>query len=74
MITKLIIFIIKTALIGSTIAIYIWFVNPSNPNSTYRLNDSSYIHFKSMLISLMNQLLLLMFELLCCDKVNNFYK
>ena len=51
-------------IIGALTGTYIWLTNPS-----YRLTDSSYVHFKSMLISLSIQLLLLMFELLSCDKV-----
>lgn len=53
-------------IIGATIGTYIWLTNP-----TYRLTDTSYIHFKSMLISLSIQLLLLMFELLVCDKLES---
>lgn len=51
-------------IIGALTGTYIWLTNPS-----YRLTDTSYVHFKSMLISLSIQLLLLMFELLSCDKV-----
>lgn len=54
------------AIFGSSIAIYIWLINP-----TYRLSDHTYLHFKSMLISLSLQLLLLMFELLSCDKLES---
>ena len=51
---------------GAMIGIVIWARNPN-----YRLSESSYIAFKSMLISLSLQLLLLMFELLVCDKLEN---
>lgn len=54
---------VSLGLIGT----YIWLTNQS-----FRLtNDLSYIHFKSMLISLSIQLLLLMFELLSCDKLES---
>lgn len=52
--------------IGALIGAIIWARNPE-----YRLSESSYIHFKSMLISLSLQLLLLMFELLVCDKLES---
>lgn len=51
---------------GAVIGTIVWVRNPD-----YRLSDSSYIHFKSMLISLSLQLLLLMFELLVCDKLES---
>lgn len=53
-------------IIGALIGTIIWARNP-----TFRSSDSSYIHFKSMLISLSLQLLLLMFELLVCDKLES---
>lgn len=53
-------------IIGALVGTYVWTRNPE-----YRLSDSSYIHFKSMLISLSLQLLLLMFELLVCDKLES---
>ena len=53
-------------IIAASIGTYIWLNNPA-----YRLTDISYIHFKSMLISLSIQLLLLMFELLSCDKLES---
>lgn len=49
---------------GAVIGVCVWARNPE-----YRLSESSYISFKSMLISLSLQLLLLMFELLVCDKL-----
>lgn len=51
---------------GALIGIIVWIFNPE-----YRLSESSYTHFKSMLISLSLQLLLLMFELLVCDKLES---
>ncbi|RWS00532.1 hypothetical protein B4U79_11179 [Dinothrombium tinctorium] len=51
---------------GAIVGTVIWAKNPD-----YRLSDNSYIHFKSMLISLSLQLLLLMFELLVCDKLES---
>lgn len=37
----------------------------------YRLDCEAYIHYKSMLISLALHLILLMFELLVCDKLES---
>ncbi|OTF81718.1 transmembrane protein 185A-like protein, partial [Euroglyphus maynei] len=51
---------------GALVGVTVWICNPE-----YRLSDSSYTHFKSMLISLSLQLLLLMFELLVCDKLES---
>ena len=51
---------------GAGIGVCVWARNPD-----YRLSESSYISFKSMLISLSLQLLLLMFELLVCDKLES---
>lgn len=51
---------------GAAIGVCVWARNPD-----YRLSESSYISFKSMLISLSLQLLLLMFELLVCDKLES---
>lgn len=51
---------------GGIIGTIVWARNPD-----YRLSESSYISFKSMLISLSLQLLLLMFELLVCDKMES---
>ncbi|XP_015790940.1 transmembrane protein 185B [Tetranychus urticae] len=53
-------------ILGAVIGSLVWIKNPE-----YRLSESSYIHFKSMLISLSLQLLLLMFELLVCDKLES---
>lgn len=51
-------------ILGALVGIVIWLKNPD-----YRISNSSYIHFKSMLISTSLQLLLLMFEILVCDKL-----
>ncbi|CAG2162343.1 unnamed protein product [Oppiella nova] len=53
-------------IVGALIGTVVWVRNPD-----YRQSDSSYIHFKSMLISVSLQLLLLMFELLVCDKLES---
>ncbi|KAI2799585.1 hypothetical protein BLOT_011491 [Blomia tropicalis] len=53
-------------IIGAFVGVMVWIFNPD-----YRLSESSYTHFKSMLISLSLQLLLLMFELLVCDKLES---
>lgn len=52
--------------VGAITGTIVWARNPD-----YRLSESSYIAFKSMLISLSLQLLLLMFELLVCDKLES---
>lgn len=52
--------------VGAITGTIVWTRNPD-----YRLSESSYIAFKSMLISLSLQLLLLMFELLVCDKLES---
>lgn len=51
-------------ILGASVGIIIWIRNPD-----YRVSHSSYVHFKSMLISLSLQLLLLLFEILVCDKL-----
>ena len=51
---------------GAVTGAVVWARNPD-----YRSSESSYISFKSMLISLSLQLLLLMFELLVCDKLQS---
>ena len=53
-------------IIGALVGVFVWVCNPE-----YRFSESSYTHFKSMLISLSLQLLLLMFELLTCDKLES---
>lgn len=52
------------AVLGALVGTFIWLNNPD-----FRVSNSSYVHFKSMLISLSLQLLLLMFEILVCDKL-----
>ncbi|KAK9753924.1 Transmembrane Fragile-X-F protein [Popillia japonica] len=57
----------KTLVIaGATIGSYIWWRYPH-----FRLESEAYIHYKSMLISLALHLILLMFELLVCDKLES---
>lgn len=53
-------------ILGALVGVLVWICNPD-----YRLSESSYTHFKSMLIALSLQLLLLMFELLVCDKLES---
>ncbi|XP_026480386.1 transmembrane protein 185A-like [Ctenocephalides felis] len=55
-------FAISGALVGG----YVWWRYPH-----YRLEGDSYAHFKAMLISLALHLILLMFELLACDKLHS---
>lgn len=49
---------------GATVGSYVWWRYPH-----FRLEGEAYIHYKSMLISLALHLILLMFELLVCDKL-----
>lgn len=51
---------------GASIGSYVWWKHPQ-----YRVEGEGYVHYKAMLISLALQLLLLMFELLVCDKLEN---
>lgn len=51
---------------GALVGVIVWLRNPE-----YRVSQASYIHFKSMLISTALQLLLLMFEILVCDKLES---
>lgn len=51
---------------GALVGILVWLRNPE-----YRVSNASYIHFKSMLISTALQLLLLMFEILVCDRLES---
>lgn len=51
---------------GATIGSYVWWRYPH-----FRLEGEAYIHYKSMLISLALHLILLMFELLVCDKLES---
>lgn len=57
-------FIIAT--LGAFVGSIIWCRNPH-----YRLEQDSYSHFKAMLISLSLHLILLMFELLACDRLTS---
>lgn len=52
------------AMLGALVGLFIWIKKPE-----YRVSNSSYVHFKSMLISVALQILLLMFEILACDKL-----
>lgn len=45
---------------------FVWIRNPH-----YRLEGDSYIHYKAMLISFSLHLILLMFELLACDRLTS---
>ncbi|UXI15132.1 cisplatin resistance-associated overexpressed protein [Sarcoptes scabiei] len=54
------------AISGALVGILVWLTHPD-----YRFSESSCTHFKSMLISISLQLLLLMFELLACDKLES---
>ncbi|KAK4877902.1 hypothetical protein RN001_010408 [Aquatica leii] len=51
---------------GATVGSYVWWRFPH-----FRLEGEAYIHYKSMLISLALHLILLMFELLVCDKLDS---
>ncbi|XP_076346971.1 transmembrane protein 185B [Tachypleus tridentatus] len=51
---------------GASMGSYVWWRHPQ-----YRLEGEGYVHYKAMLISLALQLLLLMFELLVCDNLEN---
>nr|XP_022920426.1 transmembrane protein 185B isoform X2 [Onthophagus taurus] len=53
-------------IIGATVGSYVWWRYPH-----FRLEGEAYIHYKSMLISLALHLVLLMFELLVCDKLES---
>lgn len=49
---------------GATVGSYVWWRYPH-----FRLEGEAYVHYKSMLITLALHLILLMFELLVCDKL-----
>uniref|UniRef100_A0A1B6F6R2 Transmembrane protein 185B n=2 Tax=Proconiini TaxID=565685 RepID=A0A1B6F6R2_9HEMI len=49
---------------GATVGSYVWWRYPH-----FRLEGEAYVHYKAMLISLALHLILLMFELLVCDKL-----
>lgn len=51
---------------GAVVGTYVWIRHPH-----YRLEGDSYVHYKAMLISFSLHLILLMFELLACDRLSN---
>lgn len=51
---------------GATVGSYVWWRYPH-----FRLEGEAYVHYKAMLISLALHLILLMFELLVCDKLES---
>ncbi|GFY75669.1 transmembrane protein 185A [Trichonephila inaurata madagascariensis] len=51
---------------GACVGSYVWWRHPQ-----YRVEGEGYIHYKAMLISVVLQVLLLMFEVLVCDKLEN---
>lgn len=51
---------------GACVGSYVWWKHPQ-----YRVEGEGYIHYKAMLISVVLQVLLLMFEVLVCDKLEN---
>ncbi|XP_044763860.1 transmembrane protein 185B [Coccinella septempunctata] len=53
-------------ILGASVGSYVWWRYPH-----FRLEGEAYIHYKSMLISLALHLILLMFELLVCDKLES---
>lgn len=53
-------------ILGATIGSYVWWRHPHS-----RLEGDAYVHYKAMLITLALHLILLMFELLVCDKLES---
>ncbi|CAG9861483.1 unnamed protein product [Phyllotreta striolata] len=53
-------------IMGAIVGSYVWWRYPH-----FRLEGEAYVHYKSMLISLALHLILLMFELLVCDKLES---
>ncbi|XP_048516041.1 transmembrane protein 185B isoform X2 [Athalia rosae] len=53
-------------ILGATIGSYVWWRHPHA-----RLEGEAYVHYKAMLITLALHLILLMFELLVCDKLES---
>ncbi|KAL0280651.1 UNVERIFIED_CONTAM: hypothetical protein PYX00_001879 [Menopon gallinae] len=51
---------------GATVGSYVWWRCPH-----FRLEGEAYVHYKAMLISLALHLILLMFDLLVCDKLES---
>uniref|UniRef100_T1IRI0 Transmembrane protein 185A n=1 Tax=Strigamia maritima TaxID=126957 RepID=T1IRI0_STRMM len=56
----------SAAILGALMGSYVWWRHPQ-----YRVEGEGYVHYKAMLICLALHLLLLMFELLVCDKLEN---
>nr|CAG4634868.1 EOG090X087A [Alona affinis] len=54
------------AFVGAAVGMYAWWRKPAS-----RIDTESYIHFKSMLLSMSLHLLLLFFEFLACDKLES---
>lgn len=54
------------AFVGAIVGTYAWWKKPAS-----RMDAESYIHFKSMLLSMSLHLLLLFFEVLACDKLES---
>ena len=53
-------------ILGASVGSYVWWRHPHS-----RLEGDAYIHYKAMLITLALHLILLMFELLVCDKLES---
>lgn len=51
---------------GASVGSYVWWRHPH-----YRIEGEGYVHYKAMLICLALHMLLLMFELLVCDKLQS---
>lgn len=51
---------------GATVGSFVWWRHPHS-----RLEGDAYVHYKAMLITLALHLILLMFELLVCDKLES---
>ncbi|XP_055308638.1 transmembrane protein 185B isoform X2 [Sitodiplosis mosellana] len=52
--------------LGAVFGTFVWLRHPN-----YRIEGDSYIHYKAMLISFSLHLILLMFELLACDRLTS---
>lgn len=53
-------------ILGATVGSYVWWKHPHA-----RLEGDAYVQYKAMLITLALHLILLMFELLVCDKLES---
>lgn len=53
-------------ILGAIVGSYVWWRHPHA-----RLEGDAYVHYKAMLITLALHLILLMFELLVCDKLES---